>query len=1161
MTSCPNEQKLATLLADALSAAERDSLARHLEGCVSCQQKLARLTGIAETDKWQRVEHSAPGSAIEEEMVQRLKRAGPSVTTNHTVHYATPTVHMEPAVPGYQILGELGRGGMGIVYRARQLALHRTVALKMVLSGAHTSAKSLARFRSEAEVIARLQHPNIVQIYDVGEAAGQPYFVLEFVGGGSLAQRLDGTPLPARAAAQLVKTLAWAVHAAHANGVVHRDLKPANILLSPADSRPTNENDVVNRDADRAWLGAIPKITDFGLAKSSDGESDSSGPRDPTVSGDLLGTPHYLAPEQAATPRQPVGPGADIYSLGAILYELLTGRPPFTGETPLDTVLQVLHNEPVSVTRLQPGVPPDLETICLKCLRKDPHKRYDSALELAEDLNRFQSGEPIWARPPSALYRWGKFAQRNKALVGGVAAVLIALTLGAAAANLLALRESAQRRRADQQRDEAVRQSYYASMAAAEVALRDDDVAAAARQLGAAPAALRGWEWRHLHSRLDESSIVVPAEPQGPMLLASGGNGIQLVTAVLNKPILIDPDTGARLAPWNGIQWVCHVERTASGAQIFGLNESGQFVWMDETGAERLRLTAPPIGQPTAVDVSPDHERLAIYWNTPAHAFDLYDLPSGHKRAICAGHTDSLHALVFSSDGSRILSASDDQTARLWDADTGAPLRVFRGHRDKIWNVAFSPDGTRVVTASADDTVRQWETATGHEIGLPYRGHRHEVLAAVYSPDGRWIASGSQDGAIRVWDADLHNDVAVLHGHSQAVFQLAFSKDGRRLVSVGMDRTGRIWELGDQPDAAVLAGHTSYVYPLAYSPDGRWIASGSWDHTIRIWDAKTGQLGTILPHGNRVRALAFARDSTWLVSGYDEDSHLTIWDLATAKPKKVIAGPGVSLYAIAVSPDGAQIAAEGNFGDLRIIDVASGQEVAAMRLTEGGLGSALAYSPDGRWLAVIAPGPRIDLWDTRKREFARTFTGHTGTIHSLAFSPDGSRLVSAGDDLTVRIWNITTGAPATVLKGHTDEIFAAVFHPDGTRIASAGRDRVIHLWDVATGAEVARLHGHTNFVFSLAFSPDGRTLASGSGDFTIRLWDTAPLSERFKARREAELLRPEAERLVARLYQSSNNPSDVVRALRSDVTLSDTIRRAAQRAVWQRCATHSNRIE
>ena len=347
-------------------------------------------------------------------------------------------------MPGYEILGELGRGGMGVVYKARQLALQRIVALKMLRNWAHAGPKELARFRAEAAVIARLQHPNIVQIYDVGEVAGRPYFVLEYVAGGSLAQHLHGTPQPARPAAQFVETLARAVQAAHANGVIHRDLKPANILLIPAQQGAAGALDTTRGPnalaADGGLLKAVPKITDFGVAKCAGGDWEAQLHRGLTVTGELLGTPSYMAPEQAAPTGPPVGPAADVYALGAILYELLTGRPPFTGETPLDTVLQVLHNEPVSVTGLQPNVPRDLETICLKCLRKEPRHRYHSARELAEDLQRFLRGEPIQARPRGTVEKVWRWVRDHPAPSGLLAAGLLTPVVALITLSLLSAR-------------------------------------------------------------------------------------------------------------------------------------------------------------------------------------------------------------------------------------------------------------------------------------------------------------------------------------------------------------------------------------------------------------------------------------------------------------------------------------------------------------------------------------------------------------------------------------------------------------------------------------------------------------------------------------------------------------------------------------------------
>ncbi len=306
-----------------------------------------------------------------------------------------------PLVPGYEILSVLGRGGMGVVYQARHLKLNRVVALKMILGGAHAGASELARFRTEAEAVARLQHPNIVQIHEIGEHAGLPFFSLEYCGGGNLAMKIQGTPMQPAEAARLVQILAEAMHAAHEQNILHRDLKPANVLLT---------------------TGGIPKITDFGLAKKLDDAGQ-------THSGSVMGTPSYMPPEQAEGNVKTLGPGADVYTLGAILYELLTGRPPFKASTPVDTLMQVLFEEPVPPRRLQSKLPRDLETICLKCLQKDPHKRYADASSLAEEVRRFRADEPILARPVSRLERAWRWCRRHPARVAAAALAVVVLVV------------------------------------------------------------------------------------------------------------------------------------------------------------------------------------------------------------------------------------------------------------------------------------------------------------------------------------------------------------------------------------------------------------------------------------------------------------------------------------------------------------------------------------------------------------------------------------------------------------------------------------------------------------------------------------------------------------------------------------------------------------
>lgn len=459
MQPCPSDQELEQFLAQKLSETERTALEEHVQECARCQDRLAGFTRESDLEQWRHhhASDSPPGQSSDEDFLRHLRDrppddgdppAGASASLAVAVEECLRPAAGWPQVRGYEILHELGRGGMGVVYKALQVRLNRLVALKMILAAPAAGAEELRRFRTEAEAAAQLKHPSIVQVYEVGEHQGLPYLSLELVEGGSLAEKLAGVPQPPRQAAELLATLAEAMHHAHQRGIVHRDLKPANILLAAV---VCSSSTVSNGHGPRTTDYGLPKIADFGLARFvSDNESLAPMVRNPalpgskstwpsvcngpaTKSGAIVGTPSYMAPEQAAGQIKKIGPATDIYALGAILYEMLTGRPPFRGEAPLDTLLQVQWMEPVPLRRLQPGVPRDLETICLTCLRKEAHRRYATAAALADDLRRFLDNRPILARPTSVWERGAKWTRRRPAaaiLLAGCLLTVIGLIAG-----------------------------------------------------------------------------------------------------------------------------------------------------------------------------------------------------------------------------------------------------------------------------------------------------------------------------------------------------------------------------------------------------------------------------------------------------------------------------------------------------------------------------------------------------------------------------------------------------------------------------------------------------------------------------------------------------------------------------------------------------------
>ena len=572
-------------------------------------------------------------------------------------------------VPEFEILKGARRGGMGVVYEALDLSLKRRVALKMILAGSHSDRKRLQRFRAEAETIARLRHPNIVEIFRVGEHGGMPYLVLEYCEGGSLDRALSGVPMKPAEGARVVQALAGAVDHAHREGIIHRDLKPANVLLGK---------------------GGVLKVSDFGLAKSTDQPGQ-------TASGAIIGTPEYMSPEQAAGRRAEVGPKSDVYALGVILYELLTGRPPFREASPLDTLQKVIKETPVPPRQLTREIPRDLETICLKAMDKDARRRYASARDLADDLERWLGGLPIVAQPPSLSYLSAKFARRHRTPLA-VAAVVLTLFLGGLAVAFF--RIDLERRLTLQVNERLERQLYATRIAVAERELtQNNDIALAEKLLNDCREDLRGWEWRYLRRLLDGVRPPLVGHDRGLWMVDFSPDGRHVATAGIDGTAKVwDVSTG-RLARSIDVD---------AGAVPFGL---GPII-------SRLGIGRIPV---MCVEYSPDGRHLAAGSFAPRAPLSqsigvvgIWDVATCERVLKFEGQLGVVLSLAYSPDGRRIASSSinPDNTFVVWEAATGKVVKVVRGHRSQIHRLRYTPDGGRIAAADTDGTVRIWDAAT-----------------------------------------------------------------------------------------------------------------------------------------------------------------------------------------------------------------------------------------------------------------------------------------------------------------------------------------------------------------------------------------------------------------------------------------------------------------
>jgi WD40 repeat protein len=947
----------------------------------------------------------------------------------------------------YELLAEVGRGGMGIVFKARHVRLGRTVALKMILGGALADAEDLQRFETEAAAAAQLQHPGIVALYEVGSHESQPYFSMEFISGSSLAQRVGDGPLPGRQAASYIEATARAVHYAHERGIIHRDLKPANILL--------DEND-------------LPKVTDFGLAKLLKTDSGQ------TRTGAVLGTPSYMAPEQAAGHKD-LGPACDVYSLGAILYELLTGRPPFRGETALATLKLVAEREPVPPRQLNPAIDRDLETICLKCLDKDPSRRYPTAGALADDLRRFLSEEPISARRLGPVGRAVKWARRKPAaaallVVSAIAVLGFVIFQWQAAEEERALRREAERsEQKARDREEALRHLLYvARIRQVQHALDTADLDRAERLLAfweqpSERAKLRDWEW-----------YLLKEQTQGRFSL-TGHDG--RTTALAYRP------DGKRLA-------------SAGGEP----NKAGDVKIWDVTSGRLLHTVRGHSNSISAVAYSPDGKRLATA--SYEGSVKLWDADTGNEVATLSSHNAALTSVAFSPDGLKIVSGGADNKVRVWQRQEGGNFRLvhtLEGHKGEVTAVAFSPAGDLIASGSRDGTSRIWDSRTGAERQV-LRGHQGEVLCLAFSPgQGNVLATGggrgSKRGEVFFWDAATGKLQASKFGLSDRVLSISFSSD-HKLAAGGSDGLIHIWDQSVSSEPLTFRGDPKLIFALAFSPDGRRLACAGRGGKIRLWNSSGGQETASFPALAQTEAVAVGPGGRLAFAGRDTgpDGVIHVWDQKRPQSPTVFKVPSSTVFCIALRPDGKQLAVGSDDNLVRLFDLTSPANEPVILRGHRARVTAVAYGRDGLVLASASEDDSIRLWNPQTGTSAGLLTGHANGVLGLSFSPDGWTLASGSFDKTVRIWDLKNES-SFALTGHTGSVNAVAFSPDGHQVASGSSDKTIRVWDLASRKEFLKLEGAPGPVYALAYHPGGRRLASVGQDNKVRLWDLVTAQE------------------------------------------------------------------
>jgi eukaryotic-like serine/threonine-protein kinase len=985
----------------------------------------------------------------------------------------------------YELLEEIARGGMGVVYRARQLSLDRLVAVKTVLAGL-SSAEYTKRFRTEASAAASLQHPHIVAIHEVGAWQGQQYLVMDYVEGQSLARLITRQPLTARRAAGYLKAIAEAVQYAHEHGILHRDLKPSNILIDATDQ---------------------PRVTDFGLAKRFQEESQL------TLSAQVLGSPSYMPPEQAEPKRGKVSRRSDIYGLGATLYHLLTGRAPFQGESPTEVLHQVLNADPVAPRQLNPSIPRDLETICLKCMEKEQARRYVTAQMVADELGRFLAGEPVLARSLGPVGKGWRWCRRKPVVAGLSAGLLVALVLGLAGvtwqwqrAERIAQKEARQRLRAEQN-------AYAADMHLAQQALDAGRLGQATDLLNrhrprAEEPDLRGWEWRYLWRHCQSDALftfcelpwavsAVAVSPEGELLaLADRSGSVTLWDIAARKQVATLPEAGQPKGP---LAFSPHARLLASTGR-----DGVVKLWDARTLTEVAQLRHG--GVLSSLAFSADGRRLATY--TEGGRVSLWDVPTANLITnLPAPLGDDLAGrIVVSADGRLLAYGGYASNLRLVDTTTGEEKLNVAAHQDLgITALAISPDDSflAVGTGYAHTTIGLWDVKTGSQVAC-LTNHTGWVWDLAFSPDGKTLASASADQTIRLWDVRLKQPAAVLRGCRSEVKRLAFLPDGNTLVSGAKDGSVCFWEThprNREPDAVIRPATGDYSFRVevnrrpAFSIDGKSLIALDQDGTVVQWDTTALQaVGRLRALGTNNSGLLFSPDGRLLVVG-DGTGAIKVWDWVHQRLLTNWVAHQVAAIPRSFTPDGRLLVSNDLNWAVKLWKTGSWQEVAAWQARSNVRSAVLL--PDGREMSIGYEDGTVIVNELLSGRETQIIKGHREGVSGLARTADGLLLATGGEDGLVRLLNPGTRKEIGVLRGSGTAVFGLGFSPDGQRLATChgGPSDVVILWDVVTLRELITLSGLPKFHRLVIFSPDHNSLLAISINGDLNLWHAPSLAE------------------------------------------------------------------